>query len=131
MAGLTVHGIDDNGFDDSSLNLDLKCSPKATLESIRDSIAEKVYASETPEIIKLIKCSEEHGEVLEEDLSKIVDDVLEEKDFLYFYIEPFAREEVTINLEVTKEAIEWISANTKVEIMFLVGTTKDFVVSIS
>ena len=90
MADLTVHGIDDNGFDDPSLDLQLECNSRATLENIRNLISRKVYASDTPEIIQLIKCSEEHGEVLEEDLSKIVDDVLEEKDYLYFYIEPFA-----------------------------------------
>ena len=46
MDVLTVHGIDDNGFDDSSLDLDLKCSLKATLEAIRDLISENMYASE-------------------------------------------------------------------------------------
>ena len=130
MEGLTVHGIDDNGFDDSSLDLRLEWGPKPTLEIIRSLIAKEVYASETPEIIILIKCSEEDETVLE-DLSKNVDEVLEEKDSLYFYIEPLGREEVTINLEVTKEAMDWINANTKVETKFLVGTTKDFVVSIS
>ena len=127
MEGLTVHGIDDNGFDDSSLDLDLnlKCSPKATLE---DLISENVYASENPEKIHLIKRSEDDEEVLE-DLSTILDEVMEDKDSLYFYITPFAREGVTVNLKVTKEAMEWINANTKVGIKFLVGTSKDFIVS--
>ena len=131
MAGLTVHGIDDNGFDDPSLDLQLECNSRATLENIRNLISRKVYASDTPEIIQLIKCSEEHGEVLEEDLSKTLDDVLEDKDSLYFYIEPFAREAVTITLKVTEAAMEWINANTKNEIKLLVGTSKDFIVIIS
>ena len=128
MDVLTVHGIDDNGFDDSSLDLDLKCSPKATLEAIRDLISENVYASENPGKIHLIKRSEDDEEVLD-DLSTILDDVLKDKDSLYFYITPFAREGVTVNLKVTKEAMEWINANTKVGIKFLVGTSKDFIVS--
>ena len=128
MDVLTVHGIDDNGFNDSSMDLDLKCSRKATLGIIRDLIAENVYASENPEKIHLIKRSGDDEEILE-DLSSILDDVLKDKDSLYFYITPFAREGVTINLNVTKEAMEWINANTKVGIKFLVGTTKDFIVS--
>ena len=128
MDVLTVHGIDDNGFNDSSMDLELKCSQKATLEAIRDLISENVYASENPEKIHLIKRSGDDEDVLE-DLSTILDDVLKDKDSLYFYITPFAREGVTINLNVTKEAIEWINANTKVGIKFLVGTSKDFVVS--
>ena len=130
MDVLKVHGINDNGFDDSSLDLDLKCSPKATLEAIRDLISENVYASENPGKIHLIKRSEDDEEVLD-DLSTILDDVLKDKDSLYFYITPFAREGVTVNLKVTKEAMEWINANTKVGIKFLVGTTKDFIVSYS
>ena len=128
MEVLTLHRIDENGFDDSSLDLHLECSPKASLETIRDLIAESVYASENPDKIHLIKRSEDDEEVLE-DLSTILDEVMEDNDSLYFYITPFAREGVTINLKITKEAMEWINANTKVGIKFLVGTTQDFIVS--
>ena len=127
MENLIVHGIDDNGFNDSSLDLHIQCNPKATLATIRDLISENVYTFENPEKIHLIKRSEDDEEVLE-DLSAILDEVLEDKDSLYFYITPFAREGVTITLKVTKEALEWINSNTKVGIKFLVGTTKDFIV---
>ena len=127
---LTVHGIDDNGFNDSSMDLDLKCSRKATLEAIRDLIAENVYASENPDKIHLIKRSEDGDEEEGlEDLSTILEEVLEDNDSLYYYITPFAREGVTMNLKISKEAMEWINANTKFGIKFLVGTTKDFIVS--
>ena len=128
MENLIVHGIDDNGFNDSSLDLHIQCNPKATLATIRDLISENVYTFENPEKIHLIKRSEDDEEVLE-DLSTILDEVMEDNDSLYFYITPFAREGVTINLKITKEAMEWINANTKVGIKFLVGTTKDFIVS--
>ena len=63
MAGLTVHGIDDNGFDDPSLDLQLECNSRATLENIRNLISRKVYASDTPEIIQLIKSNIELGKI--------------------------------------------------------------------
>ena len=130
MEVLTVRGIDDNGFDDATLDLHLECNPKATLETIRDLISKEAYASENPEKIHLIKRSED-GDDEEglEDLSTILEEVLEDNDSLYYYITPFAREGVMVNLKVTKEAMEWINANTKVGIKFLVGTTKDFIVS--
>ena len=133
MDNITVHGIDDHGSDDATLDLDLPCSSKATLETIRGLIADSdnVFASETPEIIKLIKRSGENEEEEElVDLSKVLDEVLEDKDSLYFYIEPFGREEVTIDLKVTDAAMKWINANTKIETKFLVGTSKHFTVSI-
>ena len=129
MEVLTLHRIDENGFDDSSLDLHLECSPKASLETIRDLIAESVYASENPEKINLIKHSEDNEEILE-NLSATLDEVLKDKDSLYFYITPFATEGVTISLKVTNEAMEWINTNTKVGVKFLVGTTSDFKVSL-
>ena len=85
MDNITVHGIDDHGSDDATLDLDLPCSSKATLETIRGLIADSdnVFASETPEIIKLIKRSGENEEEEElVDLSKVLDEVLEDKDSL-------------------------------------------------
>ena len=128
MEVLTLHRIDENGFDDSSLDLHLDCSPKATLETIRGLVSEKVHASENPEKINLIKHSEDNEEILE-NLSATLDEVLKDKDSLYFYITPFATEGVTISLKVTNEAMEWINTNTKVGVKFLVGTTSDFIVS--
>ena len=129
---LRVHRIDDNGYDNAEMDVTLECSPKATMETIRQLIAQEAFVNENPEKVQLIKRTDDEDEEILEDpegLESTLDEFLGEGDALYFYITPFARPEVTIDLKVTKEAVDWIGANSKVDTKFLVGTSKDFIVS--
>ena len=129
---LLVHGIDDSGANNAAMDLNLKCSPKDTMETIRQLIAEETFVNDNPEKVQLIKHTNDDEEEIVEDpegLKSILDEFLDEGDSLYFYIVPFARPEVIIHLKVTEEAMDWIEVDTQAVTRLLVGTSKDYIVS--
>ena len=127
MEMLKIFAIDDEGLDNPEFDQEVECDPATeTLETIRQKIADRMFLSDTPDKVTLIKRGQDQDDEEEmEDLHQTLSDALGEDESLRFFVEPFARHSVKIKLLVETKAIEWIANQTK-EFKFLIGNAKDY-----
>ena len=130
MEVFKIFAIDDEGLDNPEFDQEVECDPATEmLETIRQKIADRMFLSDTPDKVTLIKRGKDQDDEEEmEKLDQTLSDVLDEGDSLRFLVETFARALVKITLSVEPKAIEWIAKNSK-EFRFLVGNQKDYQVT--
>ena len=129
MEVFKIFAIDDQGLDNPEFDQEVECDPATeTLETIRQKIADRMFLSDTPDKVTLIKRGQDQDdeeEISEEKLHETLSDALNEGDSLSFFVEPFARTLVKIKLLVETKAIKWIADQSK-EFRFLVGNSRDY-----
>ena len=130
MEVFEIFAIDDEGLDNPEFDQEVECDPATeTLETIRQKIADRMFLSDTPDKVTLIKRGKDQDDEEEmEKLDQTLSDVLNEGDSLRFLVETFARGLVKITLSVEPKAFEWIAKNPK-NFRFLVGHSKDYQVT--